>query len=85
MNQINITNPSTAQTKKPSVGDLYRNPNYPSDVYVISRWDAVYQLVNIITGGVWHAPSSSLEEQLKELVPVEKGTKIEITVVFPTY
>ena len=80
MNKIIVTNPSTSQAKKPSVGDLYRNPNYPSDVYVISRWDAVYQAVNILTGGVWNVPSCSLENQLKELVPVEKGTKIEITV-----
>jgi hypothetical protein len=80
MNQIIVTNPITEQAKKPDVGDLYRNPDYPSDVYVISRWDSVYQLVNILTGEVWHAPSRSLEEQLEGLVRVEKGAKIEITV-----
>ncbi len=81
MNQIIVTNPITAQAKKPDVGDLYRDPDYPSNVYVITYWDAVYQLVNIVTGGVWHEPSRSLKHQLKELVPVEKGAKIEITVV----
>jgi hypothetical protein len=80
MNQIIVTDPITAQAKKPDVGDLYRNPNCPSNEYVITRRDGVYQLVNIVTGGVWHEPTRSLEDQLEELVPVEKGAKNEITV-----
>ena len=79
MNQITVTNPITPDTT-PQPGDLYRNPNYPSDVYVLTRWDSIYQMVNILTGGVWHEPSRILKDQIKELERVPNGTKIELIV-----